>query len=370
MSAFDCNKVLPNDMIVKSIDDFLYEIGLCHQSVNDRTKRSKINSPKLISTVLSFQWIVSMASLFTNDETLLILLTDVGHFQGIKVNAAIAFMLLLSMGIFNQLVYYMNYKRGIEPTFLRLFQVMSGSLRPSGVGLTEESQWRSLLKIAKWLRPLHLNNMTFIPIFCILYILIIYLPLFGWKGTIIYGSLTLIMKPLFVYYVVDMITSLVLYFIIICKYILFKLNNLNSQLKHNTQSKSNNNNRIRNILHSYDSLYREIGEYNTTYWSQFLFSVWLFFGAYNILGLHITFLPHIPLVMRILLAYVIIILIILYLTIMTIASSLNLEANKSYKIMNSFIVKYHKNSKLGYRSYLINKLKVRIKNKFNFKLNK
>ena len=148
MSAFDCNKVLPNDMIVKSIDDFLYEIGLCHQSVNDRTKRSKINSPKLISTVLSFQWIVSMASLFTNDETLLILLTDVGHFQGIKVNAAIAFMLLLSMGIFNQLVYYMNYKRGIEPTFLRLFQVMSGSLRPIVVGLTEESQWRSLLKIA------------------------------------------------------------------------------------------------------------------------------------------------------------------------------------------------------------------------------
>ena len=85
MSGFNCNKVLPNKLIIESIDDFLYEIGLCHQSVNDRTKRSKINSPKLIFTVLSFQWIVSMASLFTDDETTLILLTDVGHYQGIKV---------------------------------------------------------------------------------------------------------------------------------------------------------------------------------------------------------------------------------------------------------------------------------------------
>ena len=71
--------------------------------------------------------------------------------------------MITSMAIFNQLIYYLNHKRRIEPTFVRLFQVMSGSLRPSAVGLTEESQWRSLLKIAKWLRPLHLNNMTVVP---------------------------------------------------------------------------------------------------------------------------------------------------------------------------------------------------------------
>ena len=236
---------------------------------------------------------------------------------------------------------------------------MSGSLHPSAVGLTEESQWRSLLKIAKWLRPLYYNSMTIVPLIAFLYIVILYLSKFGWKEIIIYGTLTLTMKPIFIYYVINIMTSLVLFFIIICKYILLKLNNLNSELKRNTHSKSIKSNRIRNILHSYDSLYREIDEYNTTYWSQFLFSVWLFFGAYNVLGLHITFLPHIPLIMRILLAYLVIIMIILYISIMTIASSLNLEENKSYKLMNSFIINYCKNGKLGYRSFSIDKLKVK-----------
>ena len=191
MSAFDCNKVLPNELIVKSIDDFLYEIGLCHQSVSDRTKRSKIDSPKLIFSVLSFQCIISMASLFTDDETTLILLTDVGHYHEIKAMIDTIIIMITSMAIFNQIIYYLNHKRGIEPTFNRLFQVMSDSLRPIVVELTEESQWSSLLNIAKWLRPLHLNNMTLTPFFCFLFMLIINLSKFSWMETIIYGSHTL-----------------------------------------------------------------------------------------------------------------------------------------------------------------------------------
>ena len=360
MSAFNCNEVLPNGLRVESIDDFLYEIGLCHQSVSDRTKRSKIDSPKLIFAVLSFQLIGSMATLLTDDETTLLLLTDIGRPLNLKVLINPLLISITSMVIFNQLVYYWNHKRGIEPTFVRLFQVMSGSLSPSAVGLTDESQCRALLKIAKWLRPLHFLNKMFDPFITVIFIMVIYIPVYGWKGTFTYCSHILILNSIHTYYFFNIITSLLIYFIIICKYIVFKLNNLNSQLSQLSQSKSIDNNRIRNILHSYDALYREIDEYNTTYWSQFLFSVWLFFGIFIVLGLYLIFFTQINLILKILSLYVMINMVILYISIMTIASSLNSKANKSYKIMNTFIVNYRKHiTKLGYRFFLINKLKVR-----------
>ena len=43
------------------------------------------------------------------------------------------------MTITSQLVYYYNYKRGIKPTFVRVFQMMSGLVTPSSVGLYRET---------------------------------------------------------------------------------------------------------------------------------------------------------------------------------------------------------------------------------------
>ena len=361
MPSFDCNKVMPNNMIIESIVDVLYEIGLCHQSVSDRIKRSKINSPKLIFTVLSVNIFVSILANFTDDETTLLLLMDIGHYEGIKFFMNMDIIIVTSMTAFNQIVYYLNYKRGIEPTFLRLFQVMSGSLSPSAFGLTDESQWRALLKIAKWLTPLHYNNMIFSPTLCFLFISRNYLAKFGLINTILYGTHCFVIRSICVYYVIMIINTLLLFFIIICKYFLLKLNNLNSKMKSNITSKTINSRRIMNILHSYDVLYREIDEYNTTYWSQFLFSVWLFFGVFLVIGIYLILFTEIVIISRIIIFSVLITLAILYIIIMTIASSVNLKANKSYKIFNSFIVKYPRNSKLSNRQIIINNLKVNIK---------
>ena len=363
MSEFDCNKLLPKELVVESIDDFLYEIGLCHQSVSERTKRPKINSPKLIFTVLSFSLILSILTSFIEDETTLLLLMDIGHFEGIKFFMNMEIITFSSMALFNQIVYYLNYKRAIEPTFLRLFQVLSGSLSPSAVGLTDESQCRSLLKIAKWLTPLHYNSMIFTPLFCLLYLLRVYLAKYGFIETLFsMEHIALLFVVYFIYSCVfNIINTLLLYFIIVCEYFLIKLNNLNSDMKTNITSKTINSRRIRNILHSYDVLYREINEYNTTYWSQFLFSVWLFFGVFLVFGMFLFLFTEIIIISRILIFTVIIIMTILYIIIMTMASSVNLEANKSYKIFNSFIVNYPRNSKLSNRLIMKINLKVNIK---------
>ena len=96
MSGFNCNKVLPNKLIIDSIDDYLYEICLCHHSVSDRTKRSNINSPKLTFIVLLFNLILSFLTNFTDDETTLILLTNFGHYNGIKFFANMEVILVSS----------------------------------------------------------------------------------------------------------------------------------------------------------------------------------------------------------------------------------------------------------------------------------
>ena len=133
------------------------------------------------------------------------------------------------MAILNQSVYYWNHNRGIEPTFVRVFQVMSGSLRPIDVGLTDENQWRSLLIIARWLRPLYYNNMTLLPLVISSFILTIYLPVYGWKITALVTEHIMIFKSMLGYYSVNIITTLLIFFIIICKFISFKLNYLNCE---------------------------------------------------------------------------------------------------------------------------------------------
>ena len=358
MPRIDCNKVLPKELVIETIDNFLYEIGLCHQSVSDRTKRSKINSPKLIFTVLSVNLLVSILANFTDDETTLVLLMDFGRYEGIKFFMNMEIITVTCMALFNHLVYSWNHKQGIEPTFLRLFQVMSGSLSPSAVGLTDESQCRSLLKIAKWLTPLHYNSMIFVPIFVSSYVLRAHLAYYGFQDTFIFGTHTLIRMLFWAYYVFNMVTSLLVIFIIICKYFVLKLNKLNSEMKSSITSKTINSRRIRNILHSYDGLYREIDEYNTTYWSQFLFSVWLFFGVFLVIGIYLMIFGNIPFLSRMIFFYVISTMTILYIAIMTIASSVNLEANNSYITFNSFIVKYRKSGKIGYRQIVIDNIKV------------
>ena len=145
-------------------------------------------------------------------------------------------------------------------------------------------------------------------------------------------------------------------FYIICKYFIIKLKEQNSIVIYNKRITSM---RIRNILHSYDCIYREINEYNTTYWSKFVFNIWLLFGIFNIFLIHLVTFTSVPLFIKIILFYLFIILFTMYIFIMSIASSVNSKANKSHKIFNSFAVKYSKLSKIDFRRKVLNLMKVK-----------
>ena len=65
---FDPNKVLPPEQSIDSIDDILYSIGLCHQSVRECPKRSRLYSPSLIAGITLFQMTLRLLSFLDDSE--------------------------------------------------------------------------------------------------------------------------------------------------------------------------------------------------------------------------------------------------------------------------------------------------------------
>ena len=51
MPRLDTNRVLPEEVVISSVDDLLYEIGLCLTSVRERPKRKAFYNPVVITVV-------------------------------------------------------------------------------------------------------------------------------------------------------------------------------------------------------------------------------------------------------------------------------------------------------------------------------
>ena len=129
------------------------------------------------------------------------------------------------------------------------------------------------------------------------------------------------------------------YFFYVCKYLKFKVKNLKQEL--NDMNSKNDFNRLSKILHSFDALYRQIDEFNTTYWLKFLLIIWLFYGAVCVVVTYICIFGNINIVIRMLLIYMDISAITLFDFIFSNACSLNLEANKTYSKINSISINYY-----------------------------
>ena len=116
--------------------------------------------------------------------------------------------------------------------------------------------------------------------------------------------------------------------------------------------------KINQILQSLDAIYFEINEYNSTYWSQFLFTIWLFFGVVIVNMIYLVLFAPIAFTIKVLGTYFSILMTIFYLIIMTTASSLNCEAFKSYNLLHNFTVNYYKCCESGHPISLVTAIKV------------
>ncbi|CAG2105689.1 unnamed protein product [Medioppia subpectinata] len=123
------NKMLKNISTVKEADIHLFRIGLCLTSTRVEAKRSLIHKPIVQFVVLIYGFFKYTITLLIPDLDLFstIVLGDFSQFVGIKLHFNIACNFFIILALSSQLVYFYNYINDIKPTFLNVFEVMSGS---------------------------------------------------------------------------------------------------------------------------------------------------------------------------------------------------------------------------------------------------
>ena len=138
----DSTVCLPRGVAAPEFEDILYRIGLCMTSVKEEPFRRRIDHPMVAFTIVSVFMIerIITCSLPEDNHFICTLLGSTGYFISIRQHFDLFFILLSILSLSSQIIYYVNYKKGVNPTFLRLFRMMSGSVPPKAIGLTDEKK--------------------------------------------------------------------------------------------------------------------------------------------------------------------------------------------------------------------------------------
>ena len=150
---------------------------------------------------------------------------------------------------------------------------------------------------------------------------------------IVYGFPNTLLLAFWVYYLYMSVDIPFIFFYIICKYLCFKTRVLNQRIK---KLEGTRTLKIRLILRAFDSIYRELKKYNSTYLSKYLLIIWFFLGSGVVFLIYIACFEPIRIEMRIVCVYGSTTVSLLYLFIILTASSVAHETKKTYKILNSF----------------------------------
>jgi len=242
---------------------------------------------------------------------------------------------------------------------------MSGLVSPKSIGLTNKEEIYKLVKITKRLFIICKYNLeVIIPIITFFISFIPFFMNLTVIETLVYGIPHSILFSMCSYYGYSINIWQIVYLYLTSRYIKIKLNELNAKLSHRIRKRLSTNSRyINNALFLLNSIYSEINEYNVSFWSKYLLSIWLIIGSVITNCLYFSSFIQMNKLVKCLIEYFVIIIIISFLFIINTVSSVNYEANKSYKLLNSIMVynvRNHKNimgrkykTLLFYRSYKV-----------------
>jgi hypothetical protein len=167
MESLDVDKPLPQSIAFNSIDNHLYRIGLSLISKNDE-KRSRFYNPLLILSVNIICLMKCIVSLILSEENekLLIINGDFAHFLRSKTHVNVVGFLAFLSTLIQQLIYYYNTKNNINPTYLKVYDMMSGLVSPKSIGLTNGEEIYKFIKESKlWFSFCRYNIQILVPIF-------------------------------------------------------------------------------------------------------------------------------------------------------------------------------------------------------------
>ena len=335
----DLEKYLPEELAIDDIDHTLYDIGLVLTSGEDVVKkRSVFNHPIIIFTVCVLFFMSKIIPVIVGQSYgAAVVLGDVGFFIGMNNRFNIYQIIFNWLLMGSQLVYYYNHKRGIKPSFLRVFRMMAGRLEPVRVGITDQEQLRKLLNVTKIsMKLMKVNNNYQLPAIGFSVMILLYLIKTNLLTTLTLGMMQAIMITLMGHHIGNIYGYQFLFFYLLCRCLRLKLKNLNKKVTY--MKNGTHLIRIENILRSFDEIYKEISEYNTTYWSKFLFNVLMSFSIAMVMLIWMIIYTYLPTYLFVINIYLFIISWSVFVFTIFTAASVNSVTNKSYRIMNSMAV--------------------------------
>ena len=367
MTNLNINKRLPPDLTIKSIDSEFYRIGLMPEDYgNTGQKRSQFHHPFLILMIIFMSFIKNNINILLTKDNLFLskVLGDYASFIGMGVHFDIILDLASILVMGSQLICHYNYRIGIRPEFLVLFQMLAGRVAPRNVGLTNSTAIISMVKSARmYSQFLRINNQICIPWFAFSSVVLIYYLNSTLRELLLYGCPNIILNTMFMYHSFNVVLYQIIHFHLICQYFKHRIKELNKTVVKCIERKNSVN--IQRMLTLFNTTYAELNRQNTDFWSKFLLLFWLTFGSIDVLVLYIIFFIPIPVFIKVLLFYCWLLLSALLLFVILSSSSVNSEANNTYEILNRFEIYYSRNSVHQNRrltSYITttNKLKARI----------
>jgi len=261
---------------------------------------------------------------------------NIGHLVRLRFHYSLLIILLASFVPMSQIVYYINHKGKIQPTFLKLFQVMSSSQDECVLDLHQDELIALTNLSRKYFTILKFNCDYGITSSCFSIILALYTINTSLSTTLAYGLPAAIHLGFSGNVFLNMLGYQCLYFYMVCKYLRMKFKALKLQLISSRNKKQTRS--VMKIIRSFTSIASEIQDYDDSYFSKFLFNFWFVYSLAIVLLLNIVIFGGLSLSIKCVLAYILIIYFAIFLfTIMT-AASINYHAKKMYSPLNSLYV--------------------------------
>ena len=274
----------------------------------------------------------------TNDERLHLMIGNFPYFVGAQTYIGAAKFIYGLIAVASQSIYLWYYWKGIKPTYLRPFLMISGMTSPESIGITDVLTVEKLMKRAKLnFKITKLILKTRIPVA----ILTAGVPLSMNSNIIEFFCFVIPWVSLFTLWVnttAGYLLHQINYFSIICYYLKLKLKVLNTRFEAQIKStKRLTITDVRKFIRNYDFIHREIHEFNNNHWSLYLAilvgSVMIMLDLLLYFSIFLVLNP----IVKILFFYIVFIFLSFLVLLLMTASTVGREANRTHTILNNLL---------------------------------
>jgi hypothetical protein len=209
--------------------------------------------------------------------------------------------------------------------------MMSGLISPKSIGLTNKEQIYGMMKTTKFLfRICKWNNNTIIPIIALATSLLPFVMKCSTLDTILFGVPNSLLLSFCAHNAFNINIFQVVYFYLICRYIKIKFKKSNDFVR----KKKINNKNFLGFIRGLNAKYSELNEFDSNFWSKYLLSIWLIFGALVNFTLYLFLFTDLKIIFKLIVSYCFALFFLIFIFIISTASSVNYEANQIYKPFN------------------------------------